>query len=48
MVCPLWVCVPLLLPVLLPAQDRVVIRCNCVQPDPRTGTRLVNDDALSM
>lgn len=29
-------------------KDRVLIRCNCVQPDPRSGTRLVNDDALSL
>ncbi|GFH10542.1 uncharacterized protein HaLaN_05871, partial [Haematococcus lacustris] len=23
-------------------------RCSCVQPDPGTGTRLVNDEALSL
>lgn len=26
----------------------MVVRCNCVQPDPRSGTRLINDEHLSL
>ena len=25
-----------------------MVRCNCVQPDPRSGTRLINDEHLSL
>ena len=28
--------------------SRSVVRCNCVQPDPRSGTRLVNDEHISL
>jgi hypothetical protein len=26
----------------------VVVRCNCVQPDSRSGTRMVNDEFISL
>ncbi|KAL6749692.1 hypothetical protein V8C86DRAFT_2838028 [Haematococcus lacustris] len=29
-------------------KTKVLLRCSCVQPDPGTGTRLVNDEALSL
>ena len=28
--------------------NRAVVRCNCVQPDPRSGTRLINDEHISL
>ena len=28
--------------------SRSVVRCNCVQPDARSGTRLVNDEHISL
>ena len=36
-------------PPLPPLQtSRSVVRCNCVQPDARSGTRLVNDEHISL
>ncbi|KAG1657045.1 hypothetical protein FOA52_009240 [Chlamydomonas sp. UWO 241] len=31
-----------------PQASRVIVRCNCVQPDPRSGTRMVNDEHISL
>lgn len=30
------------------SQECIVVRCSCVQPDPRMGTRLVDDEMLSL